>query len=876
MKINNVILSKILSIIEEFALLVVLLSFFIMGCSSKFEGPNSLYSQQDYQGAINGYDEIFEESTKASEKAAATFNIAFSYFRLAEQTDDPKHEHYENAKVKFIQLVENFPDYRHMNIALFQVALIANRQGKSREAIDYALSFNRKFPDSEWVGETSFIIGRHYRHLRNYEAARNTFISIMKGSPKKEQADYAHYEIAKSFFQEEKYEQAYQEFDKLSRSAENPDLQMSAMHQAAICLVKLNEHNKALEVYSNIKKQFPESKSLDYVLLESGIIYNQLQNYSVAHRTFTDLLLEHPGSEFKDNAQYNIAMMFYNEAMYKEAYTEFRKFSSPEFKDYPDHQAEAMYYAALCLNHLGSYGAALNALGNLIRKFPESESVDDTFLVVGQVNFYQGNFEGAINAYQSLLKKDPDSDLAVLANLGIANSYFQSGKWIQSINTYESFISEYNDHKEVADVIPNCTYRIGEAYYKLATNQHKSGDIEKATINFEKALDQYQKTLDDFSTDKVALSALYGMMRALNDLDRKAELERLVSERGISESIDTMSVFTNIDLTGLSYFRLALTQEKLLKDYKNALESYKKAIPRLKNRLTRAQSYYQQGLIYQDKLNPPDLEKALEVFQILISEYSASGNPSLDSMVADANIRSSEILGKTISEEEKRSLIDQKVLGNTVHLIIKDSEGRRLGSGSGFFVGHGQIATNYHVVALGGAAGGHAELIENNTSIEENMRYDIQGYTALDVEHDLIILKVSGLSPPALPLGNSDTVKRSSQVCAVGTPLGDDDLKGTISRGTISNIKNESGKRTRLQMTCPVSPGNSGGPLVTASNGEVIGIVVSQRLYKDRVTHTERAQNINFAVPVNYLKTLIQKAGPPKPLLQVESLWQLE
>ena len=77
-------------------------------------------------------------------------------------------------------------------------------------------------------------------------------------------------------------------------------------------------------------------------------------------------------------------------------------------------------------------------------------------------------------------------------------------------------------------------------------------------------------------------------------------------------------------------------------------------------------------------------------------------------------------------------------------------------------------------------------------------------------------------------------------------------------------------------MTCPVSPGNSGGPLVSASTGEVIGIVVSQRFYEDRVTHTARAQNINFAVPVNYLKTLIQKAGPPKPLLQVESLWQLE
>lgn len=866
MKNNNPILHRTLNIVEKFALPAVLLSFFIIGCSSKFKGPNNLYYKEDYKGAISEYNKILEKLTKTDEKASAIYNIAFCYFKLAEQTDDFKHRDYENAKSKFIQLVENFPDYSHIETALFQVAFIANRQGKSREAIDYALALKKQFPDSKWIDKASFIVGIHYGRLQNFEASRNIFRSIMQDSPAKEQA---HYQIAMSFFEEENYKQAYQEFDKLFHNAENPDLQISAMYQSALCLVEINEHNKALEIYSDLRRQFPDSKLVDDALLQSGLIYNQLENYSSALDAFKVLLREYPGSEFKDEAQYSIAMIFYNEGKYEEAYEEFKKFSSSEFKDYRDYQAETMYYAALCLIQLDSPGAALNSLKSLIKKFPESEWVDDTFLVIGELNFYQGNFEEAINAYQSIGKKYPNSDIAVQAELGIANSYFQLGKWLESIDTYESFISNYSEHKEVENVIPNCANQIGEAYYKLATDQHKNGEKEKAKVNLEKALDQYQKTLDDFSTDKIVPNALHGMIKVLDDLDRKGELEHLAWAHGISEHIDTTDVFSNVDLTGLSYFRLALTQEKHLNNYKEALISYEKAIPLLKNRFIKAQSYYRQGLVYQDKLTLPDHNKALKVFNELISEYSNSENPSLTSMVADAKIRRSKILGEIIPEEEKRKLITQKVLGATVRLDINDSDGRSLGRGSGFFVGPGQIVTNHHVVASGKAAGGHAEL--------GNMRYDIQGYTVMDVKHDLIILKVSGLSPPELIPGDSDTVQQNREVFAVGTPLGKEHLKGTISDGIIGNIiRDENGKRTLLHTTCSVSPGNSGGPLITYSNGEVVGVVVSSDHHKDPTWGTERAQNINYAVPVNRLKTLIQKAGPLKPLRQVESLWQVE
>ena len=102
---------------------------------------------------------------------------------------------------------------------------------------------------------------------------------------------------------------------------------------------------------------------------------------------------------------------------------------------------------------------------------------------------------------------------------------------------------------------------------------------------------------------------------------------------------------------------MAFAQEEQLQANQEALMSYQNAIELVKDPLTKAQSYYRMGLIYQDKLKQSD--KALETFQTLISEYSGSENTSVASMVADAGIRRSTLyvelgrLDEAIAEAEE-------------------------------------------------------------------------------------------------------------------------------------------------------------------------------------------------------------------------------
>ncbi len=194
--------------------------------------------------------------------------------------------------------------------------------------------------------------------------------------------------------------------------------------------------------------------------------------------------------------------------------------------------------------------------------------------------------------------------------------------------------------------------------------------------------------------------------------------------------------------------------------------------------------------------------------------------------------------------------IAEKALAATVYLEMQDKNGETLGIGSGFFVKSNLIATNYHVIE--GAAKGTAKLVGKQT------RYEIEGVIATDKANDLALLKVTAYGIKPLSLGESDTVRIGETVYVAGNPKG---LEGTFSDGIISSRRDKYTKE-RLQMTAPISPGSSGGPVLNRK-GEVIGVSFS---YKDL-----DAQNLNFAIPSRYLKKLLKGPGLSKPLSQGQS-----
>lgn len=204
--------------------------------------------------------------------------------------------------------------------------------------------------------------------------------------------------------------------------------------------------------------------------------------------------------------------------------------------------------------------------------------------------------------------------------------------------------------------------------------------------------------------------------------------------------------------------------------------------------------------------------------------------------------------------------IADAVLPSIVLLEIESANDRPYRTGSGFFVGEGEIVTNFHVVE--DARRGSAKLFG------QDEWYDIEKYTALDIDNDLIVLKIEDpdqatVDTPALPLGNSNDIHTGDTIYAVGNPAG---WEGTISDGIISGIRQEPLLNKRIQITAPISPGSSGGPVLN-TKGEVIGVVSGCHPLRSTplsqnpqdAQYVNVAQNLNFAIPSNYLKSLFEQ-----------------
>jgi hypothetical protein len=199
-------------------------------------------------------------------------------------------------------------------------------------------------------------------------------------------------------------------------------------------------------------------------------------------------------------------------------------------------------------------------------------------------------------------------------------------------------------------------------------------------------------------------------------------------------------------------------------------------------------------------------------------------------------------LGQTTTEIAKTGI------SSTVSIIGLDNISQPLSFGSGFLIDDELIATNVHVIE----GSSSAYVLKNG----EEKKYSVSGYVSIDRANDLVILKVSGLHGSNLSLGSNTPPEIGEKIFAVGNPKG---LNGTFSEGIVSGFRNFQTNQV-LQITAPISPGSSGGPVLNSS-GQVVGIAFASYA---------GGQNLNFAVPVKYLLILKNSIGVALPISKVK------
>ena len=165
---------------------------------------------------------------------------------------------------------------------------------------------------------------------------------------------------------------------------------------------------------------------------------------------------------------------------------------------------------------------------------------------------------------------------------------------------------------------------------------------------------------------------------------------------------------------------------------------------------------------------------------------------------------------------------------------------RPASSGTGFLVADGRLLTNNHVVD------DCARIVARNAAGRRvPARVD-----ATDPGRDLAVLPVPADLGPPLPFRSAPPIRRGEAVVTYGFPLSGLLSSGpTLTTGDVSALAGLRDNPANLQISAPVQPGNSGGPLLD-SQANVVGVVVS-KLNAARVAQLaggDIPQNVNFAV----------------------------
>ena len=170
--------------------------------------------------------------------------------------------------------------------------------------------------------------------------------------------------------------------------------------------------------------------------------------------------------------------------------------------------------------------------------------------------------------------------------------------------------------------------------------------------------------------------------------------------------------------------------------------------------------------------------------------------------------------------------------------------------GTGFIISSdGKVATNLHVVR---------NLRNGGVQLASGERFDSFSVLAFDERKDVAIIKIPGFDLPAVTFGNSNNIQIGEPVLIVGNPLG---LQGSVTTGVVSSIRDDpsGGGFKVIQTDAAANPGNSGGPLVNRQS-EVIGVITFKVV---------GGENLNFAIPVNYLRGLMDS---PVSVMSLEDL----
>ncbi len=549
---------------------------------------DNLAAEATYYAAVNR--KLAEEPRRAIELYAEVIerwpNVPLAHRALYELGMTYYERHmWQQANDAFTQLIRDYPEADNLGDALFQQGntfIALGNFDQALESFDRATALDAA-PASlkeEVIFQKAWLLYRSGEYAR----AAPAFMSLLEANPRAAKADEAlfwaaeshfqtgaldqsvqlfreylhqypdglhieaaHYALGWTYFKQSRYVEAIQEFETFLSAYQDPTESVPYRTDARLRLADsyyaLKRYPEAIRIYTRVAEE-----GEDYALYQIGQAYSNAGDAFEAITTFRRLLVDYPGSDWREESQYSLGYLYFLNQDYERAIQEYQSL----IDEYPRDPlaAKAQYGIGDAYFNAGQLENAVQAYERVLTRYPNSPFAADAASGIQYALIAMDDEARAAEIIGTFAEQHPDSPVVDELRFRQAEAKFQSGRTDEALTDFQQFVRTSS----------STTY-LPEAYYYMGTIYADRGQLREAESYLRTLVDTYPRSprraeaarrlgqvllrrgddedalavykvmeeIDPHNVRQVA-QARYGQSMALINLGRAAEAERLLNE----------------------------------------------------------------------------------------------------------------------------------------------------------------------------------------------------------------------------------------------------------------------------------------------------------------------------------------------------------
>lgn len=346
-----------------------------------------------------------------------------------------------------------------------------------------------------WKGEISLRKGNYDKALSSlyqYIGSGNAG-SLAAAGEANEQTAY--YNLGYCLLKKENYAAALPYFQSAQQAmgVNGEKIANDALRRSADCYYMLKDYPKALSLYDHLIAS--NAQGADYAMYQKSIILGITGKYNEKLALLKQLNTQYPGSNFNNEADFEIANTYLVEGKYREAI--------PYLKNVVEKQAntakgpKALLRLGIAYFNLNDNNQAIDYLKQVVQQYPNSTEADEALQSLKNIYVNKGNTEEFLAFLQSTGKKITTSAADSLT-YAAAEAQFSNGNYNAAITAFDNYLQQY----------PNGQFTLSAYFYKAESLYNKK-DFINALPNYEKVLSQGNNRFTERSTAQAARLCLY-------------------------------------------------------------------------------------------------------------------------------------------------------------------------------------------------------------------------------------------------------------------------------------------------------------------------------------------------------------------------------